>query len=388
MREHFLKQHSPTMNKSQSDNPAAFKHLFNQALLERLATSLTQAYPKFPHRKLISITDQLQTLEMKARVTYITQTLYQLLPVDFESTCKIILSSSLDDSLRGFDLWPYTHYIQNYGLDHLEISLQALKTITPLFTAEFAIRPFLIHYQQHTLNFLEDCANSEDEHLRRFASEGSRPRLPWGERLPTFIADPTLTQTILQTLKFDESLYVRKSVANHLNDISKDHPAFVINMLTQWQQAVKNSQDKKNLDWITKHALRSLIKAGNSQALALIGIQTQAQINISDFRLRNTHIRLNEYLEFEFSLSSNTTEPQSILIDYVMHFLKSNQRTSPKVFKLKSFSLAPGECIRIQKKHLLKPVTTRQYYLGEQALAIQINGKVLHREVWHLEEAN
>ncbi|QDK38427.1 DNA alkylation repair protein [Bdellovibrio sp. NC01] len=372
----------PTKNAKPEDS-SAFKHFYNKAYLKRLGKSLAAVHPEFKEADLVKLEHDLNKLEMKARVHLIRDHLAVSLPADFKKTVRLLKEATKNSALSGFELWPITEYVQRHGLQHPEISLEALKYLTPLFTAEFAVRPFISHHQDLTMEFLLKCSVSDDHHVRRWASEGSRSRLPWGERLHAFIKKPELTYGILDNLKYDESMYVRKSVANHLNDISKDNPDKVIQKLSEWQkQAPPEHQDK--ITWIIKHALRSLIKAGDPKALKLIGVNSGAKVQVADFKISGKQFQLGDRLEFEFTVKSDANKDQKLVIDYIIHFVKANKKTAPKVFKLKNVNLpAKGE-LKIAKSHHLKRVTTRTFYPGQHAIEIQINGAKVGKKDWKL----
>jgi 3-methyladenine DNA glycosylase AlkC len=229
-----------------------------------------------------------------------------------------------------------------------------------------------------TLEFLERCARDEHIHVRRWASEGTRPRLPWGERLQDFIRDPSPTISILETLKFDSDLFVRKSVANHLNDIAKDHPVYVIQVLSRWEKEAGLEHEKK-IKWIIQRSLRTLIKAGHPGALKLIGVSGKTNIRVSELKLNKRRFNLGEKIEFDFEIQSVSGKAQKLVIDYVIHFFKANRQTSPKIFKLKTFTLPAKDKIQIEKVHHLKEVTTRKHYPGPHAIEIQVNGVIVNR---------
>jgi len=365
-------------------NENAFKHAFNGMLLQQIAGSISRYFPPFNSAAFLAIELQLADREMKARVHLIRDALAAELPQNYPEALSILVSVLQDNQFRGFSVWPVAEFIQTYGLDYPDISLEALKIVTQCFTSEWAVRPFIKKYPQQTMTFLLDCAKSDNVDIRRWASEGTRPRVPWGEQLPAFIQDPSRTREILEVLKFDAELYVRKSVANHLNDITKDNPDYVIKLLNDWKQQATPAEIK-NLTWVIKHALRSLIKAGHPQALSLIGVQFGADVELDEFTVKNSKIKLNQSLEFTTQLRSVSNQPQNIVIDYVLHFMKANNKTAPKVFKLRSFILQANDVVRIDKKHTVKKITTRQYYEGIQYIEIQVNGEVLDKAEWSLE---
>ncbi|WP_279045206.1 DNA alkylation repair protein [Cedecea davisae] len=365
------------------ENQNAFKHAFNPALLQEMASAVARHYPSFNTRAFLDKNAQLDKLEMKARVRVIRDALAAELPREYPEALTVIVSVLKESNLRGFAVWPFAEFIQVYGLEHREISLNALKVVTTCFTSEWAVRPFIKTNPVETMRFLLQCAQNDNVDIRRWASEGTRPRVPWGEKLHMFITDPSGTREILEVLKFDPELFVRKSVANHLNDITKDHPDYVIELLQSWQQQAKND-DVKKVAWITRHALRTLIKNGHPDALALIGVQHGADVALDAFVLKQKQIQLGETLEFKVSLRSTSPAPQNIVVDYIIHFMKANNKTAPKVFKLRAFELPANGTVTIEKKHAVKKITTRQYYAGAQFIEIQVNGKVLGGVEWGL----
>ena len=224
-----------------------------------------------------------------------------------------------------------------YGQDHFVESLDALHYLTRFSSGEFAIREFLKRDLVRTLTVMERWSRDENEHVRRLASEGSRPRLPWSFRLEALVADPSPTSTILENLRADPSLYVRKSVANHLNDISKDHPDWMLARLKSWDLAHPHTQ------WIAKRAARTLIKAGHQPALGLFNFGSKPAVRLADFKITPTRLKLGQALEFSFTLTSTASRQQPLAIDYLIHYVKASGGTSAKVFKLREFTLRPGE---------------------------------------------
>lgn len=370
-------------SKQETENANAFKLWINRGVLVEIARSIAAVHSDFDQRRLIATAPLLEPLELKARVQLVRDQLRELLPADYLSALRILIASLESKKLKGFALWPYAEFIQTYGLEHRHESLQALAKLTELFTGEFAVRPFLKSETKATLRFLMNCAGDSNEHRRRWASEGSRPRLPWGERLDLFIENPNLTLPILERLKNDNSLYVRKSVANHLNDISKDHPALVIRLLKRWNKETPEKHGAK-IRWITNRALRSLIKQGNPDALSVIGVSSKAQVKVSAFKINGKKFKVGDQIEIAFTLHSLANTKQRVVVDYVVHHMKSNGSTAPKVFKLKALDLPAKGIAKIEKRHHLKAVTTRRFYPGNHAIEIQVNGIIRARATWLL----
>jgi 3-methyladenine DNA glycosylase AlkC len=236
------------------------------------------------------------------------------------------------------------------------------------------VRPFLLKNHTKVLKYFSKWATDKNVHIRRWVSEGSRPILPWGGKIPLFIMDPTHTILLLDKLKFDEELYVRKSVANHLNDISKNHPQVVVDVLKMWQQSCPEKHQDK-LDWIKRQALRTLIKKGDKKALAMMGVTGEAKVKLSELKLNKKKFKVGDKLEFSFDLTSTSKSKQKLVIDYAIDFVKAGNKKSAKVFKLKTFDLGPGESMVIKKSHSLKKITTMTFYPGLHHLMIQINGR-------------
>lgn len=369
--------------KKQVDESRALKHLFGPAHLRRVSRAFEAARPGFQGKSFRALASRLETLEMKPRVRLLRDELRARLPAEYRQALTTLLKAVEKSDLRGFDLWPLTELIQADGLEHPRESLEALRELTKRFTAEFAVRPFLIQHQKLTLSYLKSCVRDPDVHVRRWVSEGSRPRLPWGERLRGFVENPRPGLALIEPLRFDPELYVRKSVANHLNDIAKDHPALVVKTLERWRREARGEECAR-IAWIIPRALRTLIKDGNVGALKLIGAPQGAKVRVRGFALERTKVRFGEALEFECAVTSASPRTQKLVIDYVLHFRKANGTLVPKVFKLKTVELGRGETVRVVKRHAVKPITTRAYHAGTQRLSIQINGRVVATTPWTL----
>ncbi len=364
------------------ENPNAFKHQLNLNVVKKIAKTITAQTKDFDSAKFVLLHKNIHELELKARVRLISDSLAKCLPASYPEALKIILLSCKNSQLSGFEFWPYTEFIQTYGLDHFKISMDALSQLTVLFTAEFAVRPFFVKHEKASYAYLIKLTKSKNVHLRRWASEGSRPRLPWGLKLQNAVKNPKSGLQILEKLKFDQELYVRKSVANHLNDISKTHPDLVVETLNKWLKFPK--AHKQSILWIQHQALRTLIKKGYTPALKSIGYGETPKIQIPNMTLNQPTFKIGETLHFKFNIQSKSAKTQNLVIDYSVHFKKSNGGNSEKVFKLKKISLKPRENLIIEKKHNLKQITTRVYYSGVHFIEIQINGKKWIKKSWSL----
>tara|TARA_R110001606_G_C15404643_1_gene654123 strand:- start:2333 stop:3454 length:1122 start_codon:yes stop_codon:yes gene_type:complete len=318
----------------------------------------------------------LNELELKQRVDHLIVVLSDYLPTDFADAADVLISvkqhwpeSSSVDNPDSFTAWPLIDYVSVYGLTHPETALNVLKTLTPLFSAEFAIRSFIDKHFDVTYQALLRWTSDPDEHVRRLASEGSRPRLPWGKRLTQFCDNPAPLFPLLERLKDDPSLYVRRSVANNLNDISKDHPAKVIELCQSW--FVHSSVERQ---WLIRHALRSLVKLGHSEVFILLGYSSNPQLTIPAFKLIETIVTLGNNLVIEALLQSESDETQKLVIDYRIHHVKANGSRTSKVFKWKNITLHGQQAFPLIKRHPFKLITTRQYYAGTHLVELLING--------------
>jgi 3-methyladenine DNA glycosylase AlkC len=363
-------------------NDKAFKHSINQETLKKLSCEISSVYPEFQGKKLLKISEQLMLLELKERVMLVANCLRELLPEDYLRALSILVQVMEKDNLKGFELWPFSEYIGRFGLEHFKESLMAMVILTSRFTAEFAVRPFILKNHIKVLKFLMKCTQHKNFHVRRWASEGSRPLLPWGERLPLFIMDPTHTLHLLEKLKYDPELYVRKSVANHLNDISKNHPQIVVEVIRSWISHCPEVHLDK-VEWIQRHALRTLIKKGYAPALTLMGVSGRGRVEVLDLSLNQDAYALHDKLIFNLKLRSISKMEEKFIIDYKIDFVKANGSKGVKTFKLKSLRLSPGEIIILHKTHSLKPITTMKYYTGTHHLMIQVNGKVVKQVDFH-----
>jgi len=249
----------------------------------------------------------------------------------------------------------------------LDFSLKALKEMTKRFTVEGPIRFFINDFPKETLAFLDECSKDDNYHVRRLASEGTRPTLPWNQKLVIDYKEPL---PILDALYADTTRYVTRSVANHLNDIAKLDPKLVIDTLSRWQKSKKQSE--KEIAFITKHSLRTLVKKGDKGALKLLGFGVKPDISVSSLESSAPEVVVGNAFEFELEFESN--KKQNLMIDYVMHFYSEAKKPSTKVFKLKEVFATKGQIIKLQKKHPLKLMTTKRLYAGEHSITIQVNG--------------
>ena len=366
---------------SKTDKPSAFKNWINSDVVKTIAAEIAAVYKSFDQKEFSKVAQEFPLLELKDRVLAITRSLKTHLPSDYEKSVAILVQVMKGDKLSGFSLWPFSEYIGQHGLEHFDESMKAMHLLTQKFTSEFAIRPYFIKDASRVLGHFKKFAHDESEHVRRWVSEGSRPLLPWGLRLPIFVENPHLTLELLEILKFDEALYVRKSIANHLNDISKHHPKVVIDTISSWTKNCPPEHADK-MAWIKRQALRTLIKKGHPGALKLMGVGGETKIKVGALALNKERFKLGDKIEFSFLVTSQSKKEQKLVVDYLIHFVKSNGTLAHKVYKLKSYQLKAGERISLKKTHSLKPITTMKWYRGEHVISVQVNGKVYAKKKW------
>ncbi len=354
------------------------KELFNRSFYEQFAAAFARVHTDFNPEKFVKdVTKNFEPLSLNERMRNTSVVLEKHLPANYEKALEIMYAV-VPTLKTGYTTLIFPDFVSQFGLNHQQLSLEALKYFTRFGSSEFAIRVFLKNDFDNTLNTMIKWAGDENHHVRRLASEGSRPRLPWSFKLPQVIENPTVTQPILEQLKADPELYVRKSVANHLNDFSKDNPDYMLELVESWDRSHPYTA------WIVKHGTRTLIKKGNAGSMAVFGFEKEVQLRIENFRLVSSDLKLGDVLDFSFDLVSEKQTSQKLVVDYIIHYRKSAGDLSPKVFKLKELHLEPNQRIALSKKQRLQDFTTRKHYAGEHLLEIQVNGSVMAKEVFSL----
>ena len=348
----------------------ALKHMFDASRYRRLAADLAAIEPRFDRKRFLALT--LRGLGQRTLLERLHQTTVACdaaLPGNYRE--KLAVLRLLAPRIGHPFVAIFTaDFVSQYGLEDFDVSLEALRFFTRFGSSEFAVRAFIERDQDRTLEVMTAWASDPDEHVRRLASEGSRPRLPWGRRLASLVRDPAPTLPILSRLRSDPSLYVRKSVANHLNDISKDHPEWMVAQLRDWGVTAPHPA------WIAKRAARTLIKAGHPAALRLFRFNARPAVQVVGFRVVRQNLELGEALEFLGTVNSTAPRPQRLVIDYVVHYVKQRGGTAPKVFKLTEVDLAPNASLTVKKHQVLRDFTTRKHHPGLHRIELKINGTV------------
>lgn len=379
--------------------PEPFKNLFNLPLIDNLGKHLHARYPAFDKKGFVrAASRQLETLELKQRSAQITDALEQYLPEDFLRAREILVAVlhpedevdlrelKMDEhGVRGWAIMPMADYIARRGLGDFDAAMDTLAAMTCRFSAEFAVRTFIRADLSAALGHIQRWARSPNYHVRRLASEGARPRLPWGQQLPELIADPRPLLPVLERLRDDPSDYVRRSVANHLNDIAKDHPGLLTEVVQSWYASGGAERQR-----MLRHACRTLIKKGDPQILAALGYTSakvvREKIQLENFALANSRPRVGEALAMNITLRSTHRKPQTLVVDYAIYFRRANGELTAKIFKWKNCQVAPGQRLELKKNHSLKKITTRTYYPGLHKVALQINGALMQTLEFELGE--
>ena len=363
--------------------------LFNAQKVEKIAFEIKAVYAAFEQKKFEKETvAKFPELELKDRIFHIRDMLVKFLPEDFQEATNILLKAQppeldptkCDDDFGDFIYAPYSEFVTQFGCceEYLDFSLLALREMTKRFSAEFSIRDFINEFPKEAYSMLEECSLSENYHERRLASEGLRLVLPWAKKIHIDYHD---NLPLLDNLYHDKCRFVTRSVANHLNDISKKDATLVLDTLKRWKKSKK--QNEKEMAFIINHALRTLIKNGDEETLAFLGYRANPDIRVKEFTLSDETIMIGETLVFSFEVEAQSEE--GLIVDYIVYFRTQSGKYNPKVHKLKKLELLAGETIMIDKKHHFKAgMTTRKLHLGEHKIELQINGKVYASERFNL----
>ena len=369
-----------------------FKTLFNPALVRNMARHLERVGPFDAEGFTAQALDGQDGLELMQRADRIADALEAHLPKDFPRACQMLRAALHPGAvaedwqagpedpagIRGWAIVPMGTFVARRGLGHVDLSLDTLRDFTSRLTSEFALRPFYLADPERTLAHVTAWVTDPDPHVRRLASEGTRPRLPWGIRLKPLVADPAPILPVLKALRDDPSDYVRRSVANALNDISKDHPDLVAGIVADWGRDAPPEREA-----LLRHAARGLVKAGHPGVLASFGYGA-VDLARASLTLTPGRARLGDVLELTLTLTPAGARPQRVLIDYVLHYRRADGSLGPKVFKWTRAELAPGQDAVFRKRHALRAVTTRRHYDGAHRVAVQLNGAVVAQAGFHL----
>ena len=372
-----------------------FKNMYNEQFLERFSKDLKLVIHDFDSRGFVSqIMDyEWENRELKQRCRHITTVLKKFLPADYKEAIAKILElldyvestqpdfSVIDDTKFGLTLEYGSildNYVEQYGLDDYETSVKAIEKITQFSSCEFSVHPFIIKYPDEMMKQMLVWSKHEHWGVRRLASEGCRPRLPWAMALPDLKKDPAPIIPILENLKNDPSRFVRLSVANNLNDIAKDNPETVIELAKRWQG------ESEEVDWIIKHGCRTLLKQGNLEIMELFGFGRIKNIRIENLQISTPEVKVGDSLEFRFNLLNSNDKKTKIRLEYGIYYQKANGTLTKKVHKISEKEYAANSTTQITRKHSFRVVTTRKFHLGLHQVAVIINGNEFEKYTFDL----
>jgi 3-methyladenine DNA glycosylase AlkC len=353
------------------------KDQFGLSAPRAIARMIRAVHPDFPHEDFLrDVARGYGPMSLTGRGFHVAEALRRHLPRDYPVAIDILLESAsqphehrASNGMAGFLYMPHLFFVARHGLDHFEESMRAQHALTQLFTAEFSIRAFLEKYPERTLARLREWVSDPSHHVRRLVSEGTRPRLPWAPRLRAFQRDPRPVLELLELLRDDPELYVRRSVANNLNDIGKDHPVLLADVAKRWLRDATPERE-----WVIRHALRSAVKRADAGALRALGFGGKVAVSIRGVRISPARPRIGDAVTISFDLVNPSRRAQRVMADVVIHFAKA-RGTGAKTFKLKAVTLAAGERVTLAKKIGLAQLTTRRHYPGEHRVEAQLNGQ-------------
>lgn len=351
------------------------KAMYNEGFLRGFGTKVQYVYGGFDLEGFVAeaMRDPWEELELKGRMRRITETLGTFLPRRYEDALEILFA--IDEECVGFPYLIFPDFVEVYGAsdEHFELSMTALERFTPRSSAEFAVRPFLLRDPERMMVQMLQWSKHPNEHVRRLSSEGSRPRLPWGQALPMFKRDPSPVLPVLEQLKDDPSLYVRKSVANNLNDIAKDHPAVVIDTVRRWKGVSAHT------DWIVRHGCRTLIRKADPEIMAIFGYashENEMPLAISaSLSVEPAELHIGDSCELAYALAIREGEAVHIRVEYGIDFVKAGGKTSRKLFLLSDKTVPGGARLTGKRTHRWADLTTRRHYAGEHTLTLLVNGR-------------
>ncbi|MDR0429471.1 MAG: DNA alkylation repair protein [Tannerellaceae bacterium] len=373
-----------------------FKNMYNEQFFDRFTKDLKLVINDFDAREFVSqiMNDEWDNKELKQRSRHITTVLKKFLPADYREAIAKILElldhvekrqpdfSKIDDTKFSLTLaygMVLDNYVEQYGLDDYETSVKAIERITQFASCEFATHPFIVKYPNEMMEQMLVWSRHEHWGVRRLASEGCRPRLPWAMALPNLKENPTPILPILENLKNDPARFVRLSVANNLNDIAKDNPQTVIDLAKKWKG------ESEEVDWIVKHGCRTLLKQGNPEVMELFGLNSSVEnISIGNFQISTPKVKIGDSLVFNFNLLNNSNKKAKIRLEYGIYYQKANGTLTKKVHKISEKEYVENSKTQITRKHSFRVVTTRKFHLGHHQVAVIINGKEFEKHSFEL----
>ena len=352
-----------------------FKNIYNEKFFTEFTNVLIKIVPNFNTESFNNsiFSKEWKNMELKQRMRHITHTLNSHLTGSFQNKATIILEM-IDELKRigrkeeSIEFMFLPDFIEVYGIENYDTSVKTFQEITQFTSCEFAVRPFLIKYPKQMVDQMKTWSMHKHAMVRRLSTEGCRPRLPWAMAIPSLKKNPAPILPILEKLKNDASESVRRSVANNLNDISKDNPDLVIKLAKKWKGI------SPEVDWLIKHACRTLLKQGNADVMQLFGFGSVDAIKIENFTVLTPKVSIGKSLEFTFQLINTATDALKLRVEYGLYYQKANGTLAKKVFKISEKMYPEKSTTTINRKQSFKIITTRKFYLGKHQVSLIING--------------
>lgn len=347
------------------------KDMVDRDVVTDIARRFSNVIKRFDAREFVeAIATELPSLELKPRIECIARQLRNHLDDDYPAAlAQVVEVARGEPPISGFAAWPLCTFVELFGLDHPTASLDAMEHLTKRASCEFAIRPYLRDHFEEAYATLERFTAHDDEDVRRLPSEGTRPLLPWGMRVKRLTEDPRPGIDLLQRLRHDSSETVRRSVANHLNDVAKSDPELVISVARRWM-----AEDPPVDSKMVAHALRTLVKRGHPEAMSVLGFTTDPEIEVGRFTVAPTVVRMGDSIELSAEIRSQADTAQRLVVDFIIHHVTARGSRSPKVFKWSVVELPPGESVSMTKKRRIEHASTRTYHAGEHRVDLQLGG--------------
>ncbi|MBX2907740.1 MAG: DNA alkylation repair protein [Taibaiella sp.] len=351
------------------------KNMYHPAMLKQVGMVIENTFAGFSERKFVKdvLADNWDKLELKQRVRRISNSLHQQMPGKFADDISTLLriTEALHTYAGRDNTFEYiflADYVEQYGLGHPKLAFDAMERITVLASCEYAVRPYIMADQASSLARMNEWTRHPHASVRRLASEGCRPRLPWGIALPSLKKQPAPVLPILEALKDDESEFVRRSVANNLNDIAKDNPSVVKSIAARW------AGHSRERDKILKHGCRTLLKKGDAEVLSLFGVADNAACRVSQFEVATPSVIIGGQLEFSFSIVNMGDVDAAVRIEYEIVYAKAGGKTGRKIFKISEREIGAGAEISFTRRQSFADMTTRKHYAGAHTIAVVVNG--------------
>ncbi|MEJ2863622.1 DNA alkylation repair protein [Actinomycetospora flava] len=365
----------------------AMDELISPAVVARLRAAMEAVAPTGDFSALARAEDEVPGLRLRERVDVVRDALLRDVPAGFPAARRVVRDVLDGPHLEGWMIWPVTEFVASRALESgstrdFDAAMALLARLTVGLTGEFAVRELLVARPERGLHIMRTWTGHDSEHVRRLATEGSRAYLPWAKRVPWLLAHPRATRGILDATYRDPAEYVRRSVANHLNDLSRVDPSVVTDVAAAWA-----GDPDAHTPRLLRHGLRTLVKRADPAALSLVGF-TGNDLHVARPRIAGDVVPWNGDLTFTAAVTNHGETDATVAIDYSIGFRRANGSVSAKTFNLGSRRIAAGGSAVVTKTHSFRPITTRTYYPGAHDVTVQANGVLSPSETFVLERAD